>query len=558
MPYIIAMIVALILAAAKVIYDEREYKFRMEREWKRKWGTIPEEDYTQERMEALAKYFRMQNGKDTIDDITWNDLNMDTLYAVMNQTCCCAGEEYLYKLLRTPLFEEQELKERGRLAKYFCSNEKVRLQLQQILSRMGKLRIISFYEYIHKVDSIPRENAAARYYYPAGLLAAVASCFLIPEIGILLLVFFIGQNIYQYYKRKAVIHQYIKVFSYVIRLLGCVQELGKIKNEELQTYVSQAKDAAAALKPFAKGAWKLSFGKNMGGNLWDSILDYARMLFHIDLIQFNKMAKEIQSHPKEVEQLFSLTGFLDSMLAVASYRTLMGTWCEPVFLPGGSELSIDAQMMYHPLISNPQTNSILAEKSVLLTGANASGKSTFLKTVAVNAILAQTIDTVHATDYKTCFYRVFSSMSLRDDLIGNDSYYMVEIKSLKRIMDAVEESPVPVLCFVDEVLRGTNTLERIAASSRILYEITKKNILCFAATHDIELTHILEQYYDNYHFEEQVTNEDIVFDYQIKKGRAMTRNAIKLLGLLGYETSIINGAQNAVDDFLEKGVWDKM
>lgn len=558
MPYIIVMIIALVLAAAKAIYDEREYKFRIEREWKMKWGAVPDEDYTQERMKALAKYFRLQNGKDTIDDITWNDLDMDALFAVMNQTCCCAGEEYLYKLLRTPLFEEQEIRERERLAQYFCSNEKVRQQLQQILSRMGKLRIISFYEYIHKADSIPRENAAARYYYPVGLLAAAASCFWIPEIGILLVVFFVGQNIYQYYKRKAVIHQYIKVFSYLIRLIGCVEELGQVKSTQLQAYISQARDAAAALKPFAKGAWKLSFGKNMGGNLLDSIMDYARMLFHIDLIQFNRMEKEIRLHPQEVEQLFSLTGFLDSMLAVASYRTLMGTWCEPEFLPAGKELSIDAGSMYHPLISNPQTNSILAEKSVLLTGANASGKSTFLKTVAVNAILAQTIGTVHAKSYKTCFYRVFSSMSLRDDLIGNDSYYMVEIKSLKRIMDAEEESPVPILCFVDEVLRGTNTLERIAASSRILYEITKKNILCFAATHDIELTHILEQYYENYHFEEQVTSEDIVFDYQIKEGRAMTRNAIKLLGLLGYETSIISGAQNAVDDFLKNGAWDRM
>lgn len=558
MPYVIIVIVIVVLCAAKIIYDEKEYRFRMEREWRRKWGSIPDEEYTQERFSALAKYFQMQKEKHTVDDITWNDLNMDELFAVMNQTCCSAGEEYLYKLLRTPLFEEKELSERGRLADYFCRNEKERLLLQQILSRMGKLRILSLYEYIHKVDSIPRENAIARYYYPIGLLLAVASCFLIPEIGSLLLVFFVGQNVYQYYKRKAVIDQYIKVFSYVIRLLGCIEELGKIKSEELQAYTSQAKDTAAVLKPFAKGAWKLSFGKNMGGNLLDSIIDYMRMLFHIDLIQFNKMAKEIQAHPQELEKLFSLTGYLDSMLAVASYRTLMGTWCEPEFSSEKQRLMIETQTMYHPLISNPQTNSIKTQKPVLITGANASGKSTFLKTVAVNAILAQTIDTVHAEHYRTCFFRIYSSMSLRDDLIGNDSYYMVEIKSLKRIMDAVGESKTPILCFVDEVLRGTNTLERIAASSRILFEIMKKDILCFAATHDIELTHILEKYYDNYHFEEQVTQEDIIFDYQIKKGRAMTRNAIKLLGLLGYEKSIILGAQNAVDDFLENGVWEKM
>ena len=125
-----------------------------------------------------------------------------------------------------------------------------------------------------------------------------------------------------------------------------------------------------------------------------------------------------------------------------------------------------------------------------MTGSNASGKSTFLKTAALQAILAQTVHTVLAKEYEASYFRVFSSMALRDDLVGEESYYMVEIRSLKRILDRMVEE-VPLFCCVDEVLRGTNTVERIAASSQILLRMAQERLLCFAATHDIELTYLL-------------------------------------------------------------------
>lgn len=113
----------------------------------------------------------------------------------------------------------------------------------------------------------------------------------------------------------------------------------------------------------------------------------------------------------------------------------------------------------------------------------------------------------------------------------------------------------PILCFVDEVLRGTNTLERIAASSRILATLAKENALCFAATHDIELTYILENYYSNYHFREKVEGNQVLFDYKLYKGRAVSKNAIKLLNLLGYSKDIIIEAENAADQYMKTGEW---
>lgn len=176
--------------------------------------------------------------------------------------------------------------------------------------------------------------------------------------------------------------------------------------------------------------------------------------------------------------------------------------------------------------------------------------------VAINSILAQTIYTCAAKKYSANYYRTYSSMALRDDLSNGESYYIVEIKALKRILDAVPNSDTSLLCFVDEVLRGTNTVERIAASAQILKCLAQKNVQCFAATHDIELTHLLEGIYNNYHFEEDVKNGDIIFSYHLMDGRAHTRNAIKLLEIIGFSKDIISSADNMAADFLNSGEWN--
>ena len=148
-------------------------------------------------------------------------------------------------------------------------------------------------------------------------------------------------------------------------------------------------------------------------------------------------------------------------------------------------------------------------------------------------------------------------MTLRDDLGSGESYYIVEIKALKRILDAASAGKGQILCFVDEVLRGTNTVERIAASAQILKSLGSSGILCFAATHDIELTELLQDDFDNYHFEEDVREGDVFFNYKLKGGKATTRNAIKLLELMGYDKDVIKKATDQAEHFTQFGVWQK-
>lgn len=134
-------------------------------------------------------------------------------------------------------------------------------------------------------------------------------------------------------------------------------------------------------------------------------------------------------------------------------------------------------------------------------------------------------------------------MAVTDDIMAGESYYIKEIKYLNRIIRSLSDKRF-VICVIDEILRGTNTEERIAASFSILKYIHNKNCLAIAATHDIELTQLLDGIYANYHFREEMQDKDIIFDYKIHEGPSKTRNAIKLLKYVGFPDKIISDAES--------------
>lgn len=135
-----------------------------------------------------------------------------------------------------------------------------------------------------------------------------------------------------------------------------------------------------------------------------------------------------------------------------------------------------------------------------------------MKAVAINVILAQTINTCVAKNMKMPAIQVMTSMALRDDVLQGESYYMREIKYLKRMLDELETGE-PMLFVIDEILKGTNTRERLAASNAILSYMVQKQGFLLIATHDLELVYALKNRYDTYYFDSQV-HEKISFSIQ--------------------------------------------
>ncbi len=537
----------------KGIYDKKNNRIKLLVRLKKEWGQIPEEEYTFETLKSLSSYYRsIKDVQHDVDDITWNDIDMDQIFMLINNTGSAMGEEYLYSVLRKVKFDSGELSERNRLIEFFRNKDEKRLQLQVAFRGMGKLRNISVYEYINQLDSLEQKSSLPHYLMAGGLITAILLIFYNPAAGGILTFAMVANNIIQYYKRKAEIDAYFTVCSYIIRLLRTVKDITRLDIPEIKTYTEQLKSASTQFAQFEKGS-RVVAGKNPNGDLLDLILDYERMLFHTDLIKFNSMLDCFKKNRKVLNEMYVSIGTLDSMVAVASFRTMLEYYCIPE-LSSDLKPFLEVEELFHPMIEEPVTNSIKEEHCVLITGSNASGKSTFIKTLAINAILSQTIYTSMSKSYKASFFQIASSMALQDSIFSKESYYIVEIKSLKRILDRLN-SNIPTLCFVDEVLRGTNTLERIAASSQILYSFSQENAMCFAATHDIELTHILENYYSNYHFQEQIVDNNILFDYKLLSGRAISKNAIKLLGVMGYSEEIIGSASNSANHFLQDGTW---
>ena len=528
-------------------------------EVKRTFGVATTEEMNQERYASLNAYLNSLPKRETdLDDITWNDLDMDRIFLKLNHTCSAIGEETLFAWLHRPETEAGELLRREHLTDLFSHVEEARVKAGRALLRMGKMRRISVYDYMMRLHDVPVEKNW-KHYIGIAAYAAGAGLMIFGQSfpGFALIIMTALYNLLTYLTRKGQIGPYLEVVSYIARWIRAVgkmnEELSGIENETLHEILNDMKADAEVLKPFARGAAVLSPSEPTGGGLTEMIMEYVRMLTHIDLIRFNAIFRLYEEHQAELKRLFADTGLIDATRAVASYRTSIGKYCVPV-LHDTVMHSLKTEGIGHPLIEEPVANSIAADRPVLLTGSNASGKSTFLKTLAVNAIFAQTIHTVLASGYEADYFHILSSMALRDDIVTKESYYIVEIRSLKRIMDASERD-CSVLCFVDEVLRGTNTAERIAASSRILRYLAEQKALVFAATHDLELTSLLQDVYDNYHFSEQVKEDIVVFDYRLKPGKATSRNALKLLRMMDYPERITDEADSAVEAFLKTGEW---
>ena len=285
--------------------------------------------------------------------------------------------------------------------------------------------------------------------------------------------------------------------------------------------------------------------------------EYVKIILLKELIDYEYLCKAAYEFREELLEVYATIGLIDRLIALASYRESVAFYTVPDVFPLSEDRpkSLEFVDVYHPLVKNPVLNSLSTDRSLLITGSNASGKSTFLKAVAVNAIFAQSIHTCLAREYSASLFAVYTSMAMKDSVRDGESYFIAEIKSLKRILAFLNDR-IPCLCFIDEVLRGTNTIERIAASSQVLLHLAGSRSICMAATHDIELTHILEKIYRNLHFQENIEDGRIVFDYRLYEGRATSRNAIKLLRLMGYDESIVHKAENRAAQFATQGSWE--
>lgn len=544
--YIFILIILFILMTTLIGYKTDSNKLKT---WiLNSFGKKPQKtDYDYDKINIFWKEFNAdipENKK--IDTITWNDLDMDMIFNRINTCSSFAGEQVLYSNLHcsSGMFEYNKLE---KMVDYFTNHEKKRSTIQVLLCKLGKAEM-SYYlpNFLSNLESFKlKGNYIYRFLQILLLLPILGYIFSHNSLFLFITMIVFLFNILLYARLKIQCEIYLNSFDSIIRIIKISRKIIKTQGYILEGDLPILKSRADALKKISLMVGKIQNKKNAGltGDIMGLLYDYIIGATLLDFTSYNKVIKLLTGKQNEFMDLYRMLGMLDMAISISSFRCSLPHFCIPVFC---DECRLAVQDLYHPLIDMPVCNSLDLDKSCIITGSNASGKSTFIKAISVNTILAQSINTCMASKMVLPDAHVITSMAVRDDLMTGESYYIKEIKSLNRIIQSLNRNRM-VVCAIDEILKGTNAEERIAASASILKFLEGKNCLAIVATHDIELVKLLETSYANYHFKEQILDNDITFDYKIRVGAVISKNAIKLLELTEFPKEIIINARKLIN-----------
>ncbi|MES2781079.1 MAG: hypothetical protein V4651_14395 [Bacteroidota bacterium] len=258
-------------------------------------------------------------------------------------------------------------------------------------------------------------------------------------------------------------------------------------------------------------------------------------LFLFDLICVWRIEKWKEQHGEAVIQWMHQNAQLEALVSLSSYAYANPLYTYPIL--SSQKLYFEATDLTHPLIKPDKrvANTFTFDeqsKVFIITGSNMSGKSTFLRTIGLTTLCGMIGLPVPAKRMEFTPFNLLSSMRISDSLKDQTSYFYAELKRLKTIMDNMEHHTVPSLLFIDEMLKGTNSKEKLEGSIAIIRKLVQKPCVAFIATHDLALG-ILEQEFPkavvNYSFESHIDHNELLFDYTLKKGVAQSTNATYLL-----------------------------
>jgi DNA mismatch repair ATPase MutS len=508
------------------------------------WSKEKEKDRNFSEIESFYRYSTVESDENDIslDDQTWSDLNMYDLYSKIERTLTNPGECILYQILRTPLLSGEVLKKRNDIIRLFQTNKGIRENIQTGLLRMGKQKGNGITALV--CDELP-PSTPFKFLFSFLALLALISIIAVPVVwdsaGIIVVILplYLVNMLATNKVRRRLLFQLT-----AIRYLGAMIRLGKkiaaIECPELSEYSAELERATSATKKISQKTFLLFPEASVSSDIVTLLYAHLDIYFLREVRIFYSVLDEIRAHHEELRSLYRLIGELDAMQSVASYREGLTGYTVPDF--SNEELLLDIKDAKHPLLPKAVPNSItMRQKGITITGSNMAGKTTFLRTLGVNAILAQTIYTCLATSYMASYFKIISLISETDSLMEGKSYYLVQAEQLLRMIRSSEKD-VLTLCLIDEPLAGTNSLERIVASFEILRYLFDHRALAVVATHDLELAGKLEFGFKSYHFTDKVDQEGLSFDFKLRDGITSTSNAIRLLEYLDYPEDIIKRA----------------
>ena len=482
-----------------------------------------------------------------VDDRTWSDLNLNTLFSIIDRNSSFIGQQYTYHLLRTYEKDEEILKKRFEQIELFKKNEPLREKIQLFLLSLQETNTYFIPDIILN-DDIPFFKYYKLLYLMVGLtiisgaLIAVNGIFFFMMFGLLVFNVMVGKL----FARN--INNYFSGFAGLNSLIIAAQNIGYIKTDIAVEEIDFLKTHRGLLRRLGKKLGRFVIDKSSMNEVMLAAIEYLNMFFMYDMIAYFRSVNVLKKSQAIIHEVYKAVGALDTYISIASYLEEIKNYSNPVFT---SDKLLSFDNIYHPLIDGAVSNSFEnLGKSALITGSNMSGKTTFVKTLGVNAVLAQTFYFCHADKFVLPKLIVKSAIKREDDLENNKSYFFVEVEELQEFLE-LSKSSDKYLFIIDEIFRGTNTVERLAASTAVLKYLDNNNFV-LVTTHDIELQELLQKRFEMLHFSELVENNEYFFDYKIRRGPCTSGNAIKLMEIKDYPKDVITEANALVKNLLQK------
>jgi hypothetical protein len=353
-------------------------------------------------------------------------------------------------------------------------------------------------------------------------------------LGSGLLAFYISRKAMVIHAQVSKIADELEVMSGSIRLVENTVFKSDLLNKLQQVYKKQETKASAELNSLKKILERFDLRYN------PVVFVPLDLILQWDLQQVMALGKWKKNNRQNIGEWFDALGELEALNSFGTLAFNHPEWCYPVLHE--QHFFIEANGMGHPLIPPAKRvdNDIRITESgelMLVTGSNMAGKSTYLRSVGVNIVLAMAGAPVCAQRFEVSPVQLISSMRIADNLEESTSTFYAELKKLKAVIDKVNNGE-KVFILLDEILRGTNSLDRHTGSAALIKQLINHHAAAIIATHDVELAKLKEVYPANilnYHFDVQVDKDELYFDYRLKPGICTSLNASILMRKIGIE-----------------------
>ena len=483
-----------------------------------------------------------------LSEQTISDLNLCDLFACIDRTTSKVGQQYLFNKITTP--SDQTADQAEKLIHHFSTDEELRTEVQFDLLKLGGYGAY-FISSLLGGGFLERPKWFFLLFVDLAIVMLLLILSFAFPVFVLPLIVLFSFNVLLHYGNKSNVAQFAWSFPQLGNLMDTSKQLMRRGGLFYEKSVS---DSLSNLVSFQNRVRLIqlhghdSFPSEIV-QLGSYFSELIKAVFLIEVLALYWITKSLEQRTASIRTLFNYVGAIDCALSVASLRAGAIKTCIPTLTSGAK--SLHAKGIFHPLIEACVKNDLTVHgKGVLITGSNMSGKSTFLRTLTINSILAQTIHTCFADEFISPILKQFTSIQMTDSLSDGRSLYFQEVALMASWMDEAAQ-PGQSLFVLDEVFKGTNTIERIAAAKAVLSYLNQHQNLVVVSTHDLELAHLLGNEFDVYHFAEHVDNQELFFDHTLKPGPVQTQNAIQILELFRFPPKVISEARMLATDLIK-------